>query len=149
MTDNIVKFKNETSYKGRNGLAKLTGMEVMQTLGNTCVMVSPVNTKCVSSTWTEINKEDLPAFIKQLQKCLYYKDRLINGHCVADFLTGAIDSWDGDYKQEIDFSNPTDNQMQDLYNYLLKKELLGINEYDYFVACVTQWAKIRRYITPM
>lgn len=65
----IIKFRNPTTYRGRNGIGTQVGIELANIRG--ALQILPVNTKGVSdAAWLEVPAENVPDYIAGL-KVLY------------------------------------------------------------------------------
>lgn len=97
------KGKNGT-FMGRNGSGIATGVEVMPTSGESCVMISPVGRRGVINGWVEIPNCDVPQVVERiiaaskLRTCVVYDDTstaeavIIAGESLSD-LTDAAEAY--------------------------------------------------------
>lgn len=70
MSIETIKFKNETASKGRNGIIKTSGVEVMSSSYG--VMVSPITSKCKPSDacFIEVDSENIEDVILAMRKAV-------------------------------------------------------------------------------
>ena len=66
---NKIELSEAGEYRGRNGVGKLVGLEVMQASPGANVTISGINSRGASnSAWFFFPTQDIPAIIEMLQK---------------------------------------------------------------------------------
>lgn len=67
-----IKFSELSAARGRNGIIRMSGLEIMPSQGGTTVMLSPLTSKGKPSDacWLEIPLENIPELIADLKNRL-------------------------------------------------------------------------------